>query len=67
MNKIKKVKTYIDKIYEKCCNYRDKYGYKENLGYDQKNKVLDYMRKFNLTYQEECEVLRYFDIQIKDI
>ena len=57
MNKIKK---YINKIYEKSCNYRNKYGYKENLGYDQKNKVLDYMEKFNLTYQEQCELKTYF-------
>jgi len=57
MNKIKK---YIDKIYEKSCNYRDKYGYKENLGYDKFYKVTDYIGKFNLTYQEECELKTYF-------
>ena len=64
MNKVKK---YIDKLYLKCCNFRDKYGYKENLGYDQKNKFEEYMYKFDLTYQEECELNTYFCNKMKDI
>ena len=50
MNKVKK---YIDKLYKKTCNYRDKKGYRENLGYDSYNKVSDYMSEFNLTYQQK--------------
>ena len=58
--KMKKVKKHIDKLYLKCCNFRDKYGYKENLGYDQQSKFERYMWKFDLTYQEECELKTYF-------
>tara|TARA_R100001510_G_C7655394_1_gene214530 strand:+ start:288 stop:482 length:195 start_codon:yes stop_codon:yes gene_type:complete len=64
MNKIKK---YINKIYEKSCKYRDKNGYKENLGYDQFYKVTDYMEKFNLTYQQECELKTYFNNKMDTI
>ena len=55
-----KIKRYIDKLYLKCCNYRNKYGYKENLGYDQENKFEEYISKFNLSYQEECKLKTYF-------
>ena len=30
MSEVNKGKKYIDKLYEKSCKYRDRYGYKEN-------------------------------------
>jgi len=64
---MKKIKRYIDKLYLKCCNYRDKHGYRENLGYDQKYKFQRYMNKFDLTYQEECELSTYFYNKMESI
>jgi hypothetical protein len=55
-----KIKKYINKIYKKSCKYKDKYGYKENLGYDKFYIVTNYIDKFNLTYPEECELKTYF-------
>ena len=33
-----KALRFVDKVYKKACAYRDKHGYRENLGYDQQNK-----------------------------
>jgi hypothetical protein len=60
MNQYTKAKREIDKIVKKAERYRDRYGYRENLGYDQQPKVSIMLGKLTLTYQEECELLDYF-------
>jgi len=67
MSGIKKGIKYIDKIYKQSCSYRDKYGYKENLGYDKQPKVDSYISKLELTYQEKCKLNDYFFMQMKSI
>ena len=64
MNKVKK---YIDRLYKKACNYRDKKGYRENLGYDKESQFSSYMCKFNLTYKQECELKDYFYYKMDNV
>ena len=67
MSNISKGMKYIDKIYKKSCSYRDKYGYRENLGFDKKPNVNSYISKLELTYQEECKLNDYFYMQMESI
>mgnify|MGYP003123488170 CR=1 FL=1 len=67
MSNISKGMKYIDKIYKKSCRYRDKYGYRENLGFDKKPNVKSYISKLELTYQEECKLNDYFCMRMKSI
>tara|TARA_R100000329_G_scaffold100037_1_gene82562 strand:+ start:498 stop:701 length:204 start_codon:yes stop_codon:yes gene_type:complete len=67
MSNINKGKKYIDKLYKKSCRYRDKYGYKENLGWAERPKMNSYISKLELTYQEECQLNDYFIMQMESI
>ena len=67
MSGIKKGIKYIDKIYKKSCSYRDKHGYRENLGWDERPSMESYISKLELTYQEECELNRYFIMQMESV
>ena len=52
---------FIDKIIKKAEQERDIKGYRENLGYDQDNKVIEYLEKLTLlTYPDKSELLSYF-------
>lgn len=54
---IKKADTLIAKAKA----YRDKHGYRENLGYDDVYKLEQYIdAHLKLTYPQECEVKNYF-------
>lgn len=67
MSAINKGIKYIDKIYKKSCSYRDKHGYKENLGWDKQPEMESYISKLELTYQEECKLNDYFIMKIESI
>jgi len=50
-----------DALIKKAKLYRDKSGYRENLGYDSRPNLTDYLSKLKLSYTDECRVLSHFD------
>ena len=54
---LKKAKSLIVKAEQ----YRDKHGYRENLGYDSRPKLTSYLGTLDLAYSEQCRILDYFD------
>ncbi len=53
--------TCASNLVKKAIKERDKKGYRENLGYDSKNKLVDFINKLNLHYTLKCDVIDYFD------
>ena len=56
---------YIDD--NRSCRYRDKHGYRENLGFDKQPNMESYISKLELTYQEECKLNDYFYMRMESI
>ena len=44
----------IQSIINTATHERDTTGYRENLGYDQQNKLQEYLNTLDLTYPEFC-------------
>ncbi len=40
---------------------KEKTGYRENLGYDRRISLQDYLSERNLPYRDECKILDWFD------
>lgn len=66
MNKNKAIR-FVDKIIKIAKKERDTKGYRENLGYDQANKVRDEIYKLGLEYNQEAEVMKYFYLMCDSI
>lgn len=67
VNKISKGKKIVDRFINKAKAYRDKKGYRENLGYDSQPKVEDAICKLDLTYTEKCKIMDYFESECDKI
>jgi hypothetical protein len=67
MNDFEKGIKKADQLIDKAIKYRDRYGYRENLGFDQDIKLRSFLSKLNLHYQEECEVMDHFYNRAKQI
>lgn len=64
---LKKAKRFIDSTIRKAKQERDRKGYRENLGYDQYNRVDDYLKSLDLSYSEQAALLQTFNRQCDDI
>lgn len=62
-----KAKTIVDKAIAKAKKERDTKGYRENLGYEQYNKVKERVQKLGLSYNEVEETMSYFEKQCDTI
>jgi hypothetical protein len=51
---------YARKLVEKARKERDTKGYRENLGYDQDNKLRNRINKMNLSYGEQAAIMTEF-------
>lgn len=58
-NNLKKAYKKADSLINRAIKERDTKGYRENLGYDSLNKLLDYVAPFHLTYHDECALKDY--------
>lgn len=53
--------AFADTLISRAAKERDKKGYRENLGYDQKNKLSDKISELQTEYyQDYCNILDYF-------
>jgi len=63
----KKAKDIVDKAIAKAIKERDRKGYRENLGYDQRIRVRDEVGELDMHYIEKCDVMAYFDSECDKI
>jgi len=67
MDKKKKARQFVDKIYQAAVNYKNKHGYRENLGYDQQNNLEEFMNEIDLPYGDAAEIIDYFYMKMEQI
>lgn len=60
---IKKIKSIV----KTAIAYRNRRGYKENLGYDQQPKLESYLFSLHLTYAEKCDLITLFYSECRKI
>ncbi len=62
-----KGKAFAEKLIRGAKRERDANGYRENLGYDQANKLSDFLSKLNLSYHEKSDIEIFFDSACDEI
>lgn len=60
MTNYQKAIREAEKMIKKETNWKNKHGYRENLGYDKWNKLQDIIAPLNLHYTEKCDVKQFF-------
>jgi hypothetical protein len=60
MTDYKKALNFVDNLISKAEKERDTKGYRENLGYDSKNKLDKKLSTLDLSYSEKCEIEVHF-------
>jgi len=63
MTDIQKARRKVKELIARATKERDRQGYRENLGYEQRSTLLDYLFGLNLTYLQKSQTLRSFDGQ----
>jgi hypothetical protein len=67
MNDYKKALNFVDNLISKAEKERDTKGYRENLGYDSKNKLDKKISTLDLSYSEVCEIKDQFHSRCNSI
>jgi len=67
MTDIQKARCKVKELITRATKERDKQGYRENLGYEQRFTLLDYLFGLNLTYLQKSQILRSFDRQCDNL
>jgi len=49
-----------ESLVRKAIAYKEKHGYRENLGYESDHVLDDFMETLDLTYNEKCCIRNYF-------
>ena len=60
-------KRRIDNTIRKAKRYRDKHGYRENLGYDTQPEIEDHLSRLDITYSEHAQLIKYFFTQCDSV
>jgi len=60
MTNFKRAQRKIRAIVNEAIHERDTKGYRENLGYDQQNRLEEYLNGLDLTYPEHAALIREF-------
>ena len=67
MNDLSKAAQFAKNLIIESITERDNRGYRENLGYDQRPKLKNYLNKLELTYQEKNYILSTFDTACENL
>jgi hypothetical protein len=66
-SKKQRAMQFVDRAYQAAINYRDKHGYRENLGYDQQNNLEDFMYELDIHISDAGEVINYFYLKMDQV